>query len=164
MTGDKNDFAANRSRRSRWTLLVAGAVALGIGAGASACFRGHHGFAGHGHDPEAMRERIEFGVAWVAKELDATNEQEEQLQTILGDAADDVIELAEIHRGYREQWLTLMTSEEIDRDALQELRIAELAVADGISARVVDALADAADVLTPEQRVELREQVRKHHR
>jgi Spy/CpxP family protein refolding chaperone len=43
----------------------------------------------------------------------------------------------------------------VDRAALEELRRAELQLAEQASTRIVTALGDIADALTPEQRAEL---------
>ena len=43
----------------------------------------------------------------------------------------------------------------IDRAALEQIRATELQRAETASSRVVQAIADAAEVLTPEQRIEL---------
>jgi len=55
----------------------------------------------------------------------------------------------------RLQMATLMTAPTIDRDKLEALRAARVGEADTASKTIVKALADAADVLTPVQRVRL---------
>ena len=45
----------------------------------------------------------------------------------------------------------------VDRAALKEIRTAELQLADSASDRLLNAIADAADALTPEQRGKLAE-------
>ena len=48
-----------------------------------------------------------------------------------------------------------LTQPNVDRATLEDLRRAELQLAESASSRIVTALADIADVLTPEQRAEL---------
>ena len=55
----------------------------------------------------------------------------------------------------REAFLAALTQPSVDRGSLEDLRRAELQLAEGASQRIVTALADIADVLTPEQRAEL---------
>jgi Spy/CpxP family protein refolding chaperone len=51
--------------------------------------------------------------------------------------------------------LAALTQPTVDRQTLEQLRQAELQLAEAASTRIVQALADVADVLTPEQRVQL---------
>jgi Spy/CpxP family protein refolding chaperone len=48
-----------------------------------------------------------------------------------------------------------LTQPDVDRATLEDLRRAELQLAESASQRIVTALADVSAVLTPEQRVEL---------
>jgi hypothetical protein len=56
-----------------------------------------------------------------------------------------------------------MTQPAVDRAALEELRRYELQLAETASGRIVTALADVADVLTPEQPGELIRLARELH-
>jgi Spy/CpxP family protein refolding chaperone len=53
-----------------------------------------------------------------------------------------------------------LTQPSIDRAALEALRAEQLALADAASKRFIQALGDAAEVLTPEQRRNLDERIR----
>ena len=52
----------------------------------------------------------------------------------------------------------------VDRGVLETLRLEELRLADAASARVLDAVAEAARILTPEQREELLSRLDRHVR
>jgi len=49
----------------------------------------------------------------------------------------------------------LLTQQTIDRAAIEKLRVDQIAVHDAASKRLVQAVADAAEALTPEQRRKL---------
>ena len=123
---------------------------------------GHH--RGHRHDPERMRDRAEWAVGFFSHRVDATDEQEEQLQTIVSGAIDDLIAL---HPGDREErhaeLMALLEAETVDRERLEQMRSEMIAMFDQGSQRVAQAVADAAEVLTPEQRAQVSEWVRRHH-
>ena len=53
----------------------------------------------------------------------------------------------------------LLTANTIDRAALEKVRAERLAEADRVSKELVNALADVAEVLTPEQRVIVNERL-----
>ena len=58
----------------------------------------------------------------------------------------------------------LKSQPEVDRAKLEELRAAELALAESASGVLVEALADVAEALTPAQRAELLEHASRHRR
>jgi Spy/CpxP family protein refolding chaperone len=60
--------------------------------------------------------------------------------------------LREKVRDARRQGMALLTAPSIDRGAIEQLRVEQITAADDASKRFVRALADVADVLTPEQR------------
>jgi Spy/CpxP family protein refolding chaperone len=77
------------------------------------------------------------------------------VKAILASALQDLTPAREQHQGHRRAFLERLTQASVDRAALEQLRRAELTLAESASTRIVQALADAAEVLTPEQRVEL---------
>ena len=143
-------------------LLVASAVASTSLASAasgwtlSALWGRHH--RQHSMDPERARERAEFAVSWMLHRLDGTDEQESELNDIVSTLIDDVIAGAGEHRENHRALIDEFSGAEVDRDALEQIRASEIELVDALSVRVIEALADAAEVLTSEQRLELIEQ------
>lgn len=141
----------NRFRRITLATLAGGAAAA---AGWSAFARGRHG-----HEAMGSPERIEKMVKHLAVEVDATPEQQEKLTAIARQAAKDLEPLRGQHLEARKQAMELLSRDTIDRAALEKLRAEKLAQADAASRRATQAIADAAEVLTPEQRRKLAEHV-----
>jgi len=156
--------------RRRW-LAASALAALGLGtAGLAAAPPGWLGHARHGfwharggpHGPHAWSEEdIRYAVGWMLREVDASDEQVARVSEIASAAAADLRALHEAHRARRETFAAALVA--ADRAALERLRGEELAAAEGASQRIVLALADAADVLTPEQRQRLAEAHARHH-
>lgn len=119
---------------------------------------GGHGF-GRQHDPEHLR----FGIEWVLGRIDATDEQVEAVVTIARSATEDLAGLREQHHAQREALVAALAGDEVDREELERLRAEGIALAEDASTRLVTAVADAADVLTPEQRRELIEAHARFH-
>lgn len=112
------------------------------------CIGRHHGAMG----PEAMRQRVEFATDWMLTKVKATDEQKLKVKEIMGAAVTDLSGLREAHHGNRDALLEALTADTVDRAKLEALRKAELELAERASQRITSALADVADVLTPEQR------------
>lgn len=109
---------------------------------------GRHG----GMGPEAMRNRVEFATDWMLTKVKATDEQKTRMKEIVGAAVTDLSGLREPHLGNRAALMEALTADTVDRARLETLRKSELALAERASERISQALADVADVLTPEQR------------
>jgi Spy/CpxP family protein refolding chaperone len=122
-----------------------------------------HRLHGGKMDPEAARDHLKTGVRWVLRYVDATPEQEQKVQAIAQDALADLLPLRDSHHANRKAIHTALSGATIDREALEQARKAEIKLADQASARLVQAVADAADVLTPEQRTQLAEAAAKFH-
>ena len=131
---------------------------------------GHHGHGGHhgqdGHrggpgamSPERMDARIDRMAERLIRSVDGTPEQREQVSTLAKAAAKDLRELRKQGGDLRRQGLDLLKAPTIDRAALEALRSQQMAVADLLSKRMSAALADTAEVLTPEQRAKLAERM-----
>lgn len=99
-----------------------------------------------------------MGMAHVSKMLDqlgATPDQRNRVQAILRAG---FAPMAQTHRDMAQMHAALqaiLTAPTIDRAALEKLRAAQIARIDDSSRIMTKALADAADVLTPEQRAKL---------
>src|SRR5207247_1603810 len=63
----------------------------------------------------------------------------------------------------RRQAVELLSQQHVDRAALESLRADQLKLAENASQRLTQALADVADVLTPEQRQQLAERINRRH-
>ena len=147
------------------TVLVGSVLAGGAIVSTQAAGWPHAGrHRGHfGHDPELTRERAEFAASWVLSRIDASDEQQEQVKAILGRSVDELASLAEQHRQNREAWVAELAKPTIDRAALQQLRQNGIETVDAATVRLVEALADAAEVLTLEQRAQLIEMAERFH-
>ena len=162
----ERDERTGKSRVGVLLIVLVGAILAGAAVVSTAAVRSHggHGFRGHfNHDPELAREHAEFAASWVLSRIDATDEQQEEVKAIIGRSVDELTALAEQHRQGREAWIAELSKPTIDRAALDELRRTQLELADVASERVVEALANAAEVLTPEQRIQLVEMAARFH-
>jgi protein CpxP len=173
MSNESNTVNAEglkRPARRRWALLGAGIVTV---AAAGALL--HHGAqaqpmmfgpGGHGPggwhggfdgDPAAQARRIEAMVAFMLADVDATPEQRDRIATIMKGAANDLQANRKIHMEARRQAMTLLAAPTIDRAQLEKLRVDQMQLGDNASRRMLQAMIDSAEVLTPAQRAKLAE-------
>lgn len=118
----------------------------------------HAGWRGHGRMRLAdmteaeIEDRIERIVKHVAIEIDATEDQQKKITALVTAVAKDLKPLRDDMRVAGKDLHNLLVADTIDRAALEKLRAERLAEVDRISKNLVDAVADVAEVLTPEQR------------
>jgi protein CpxP len=155
------------NKRKRFGLMVAGVIALAAGgalvfahAGGARHFGMGHGAAGI----EEMTEHFQVHVKHVLAEVDATPDQQARVNQIISAAATDLEALHSRHTDARAELHALFTAASIDRSRLELLRLQHLAAIDEASRRCVTAMADAAEVLTPEQRASLGAKMAKRHK
>jgi periplasmic protein CpxP/Spy len=98
---------------------------------------------------EAHADRM---VRHLSIEIDATAEQQDKLRAIVRDAVKDLLPMREKLLAARATARDLLTQQTIDRAAIEKFRADQIAFHDTASKRLVQAVADAAEVLTPEQR------------
>ncbi len=106
-------------------------------------------------DPAQAEARVDRMVRHFAVDVGANADQQEKLSTIAKGLVKDMLPVREKMIAARKQARELLTAQTIDRAALEKLRADQIAAHDAASKRVVQALADAAEVLTPEQRTKL---------
>ena len=161
----------NRIWGRRW--LLAGVLAVTAGAagltGVAVAEGGQmlhvmHGMPGHGDmmagDPAAMQAHLEKMIA--AMLPDATPEQKTRLMAIAASVHGD-LNAAHAQFGQAHQRVhDILLRPVVDRAALETLRAEQIHQMDVVSRRIVTALADAAEVMTPEQRVRFGAQLQAH--
>ena len=98
-------------------------------------------------------------VRHLAVEVDATPEQQERLRGIVRSAVRDLVPMRDKLQTGRQRVHELLTQTTIDRTAIEAFRSERMALADQASRRVTQAIADAAAVLTPEQRRTIAEHI-----
>ncbi len=94
-------------------------------------------------------------IRHLAIEIDATTEQQDKLRSVVRSAVQDLLPVREKLLAARATARDLLTQQTIDRAAIEKLRVDQIAVHDAASKRLVQAVADAAEILTPEQRRKL---------
>ncbi|MFN3890459.1 MAG: Spy/CpxP family protein refolding chaperone [Beijerinckiaceae bacterium] len=133
--------------------VAAAVVVLGVGVAASQPWGGH-GFGG-GMGGSFMNMRAEWGVNRMLDRLDATPEQKEKVTAIVKGALADLEPMRAGRASFREDAVRLLKADKVDRTALEKLRADRISQADAASKRITQAIAEAAEVLTPKQRAEL---------
>jgi periplasmic protein CpxP/Spy len=161
---------AKRSGR-RWLTALALVAAVGATGVAGASYAGegfgHHGGRGHHGrmatmDPATAAKHIDKMIERIAP--DATADQKARLAEIGKSVFADVQPLRAQFRDAHKRAHELLMQPTVDRMALERLRAEQMQRADAISKRLVTAVADAAEVLTPEQRVRFQKHLQRMHR
>jgi Spy/CpxP family protein refolding chaperone len=148
-------------RRRRWLPIAALALAAAFTGAAATTAVGQYGppWGWHGPgfmhgplSPAQIEDRVDRGIRHVAIELDATPEQQEKLRAIAKGAVKDLLPMREKAHSARERAAELLIQPKVDRAAIEAFRAEQLALAEAASKRFAQAIGDAAEVLTPEQR------------
>jgi Spy/CpxP family protein refolding chaperone len=159
-----------RRHRGRKAALILGVALAGgiLGAFATTSFsqgfgppfhmtvRGPMGFGGP-LTTEQLVDRADRAVRHVAIELDATPEQQQKLEAIAKSAVTDLAPLRDKVRATHQKVRELLTASSVDRAAIETLRAEQVVTMDGLSKRIAQAVGDAAEVLTSDQRRKLGE-------
>lgn len=152
--------------KSPWAL-AAGVLVLALAGGAAqmaqampggdaqhGMHRGHGRHGGHGGPMMMLSERALESVG-------ATADQQARVQQILRAAHDELRQQRQAAGDLRAQWVQVFTAPTVDARAAEALRQKQSAMHETASKRMLQAMIDAAAVLTPEQRQKLAEQMGK---
>jgi periplasmic protein CpxP/Spy len=142
------------------SLLVGGAALSTLAVHAQPMPPGGHRamMGGDAHGPRGGG----MDMKWSGRMLDAvkaTPEQRAQIQKIMEVARTDLQAQREAGQALRGQLTQVMTQPNIDANAVEQVRQKMLAQHDQVSKRRMQAMVDAARVLTPEQRKLLAERM-----
>jgi periplasmic protein CpxP/Spy len=85
--------------------------------------------------------------------IGASKEQQQKIGEIWTQTHNDIRALREQRIAGRKAMTELLTKPSIDRAAIEAQRVQQMKLADTVSARITKAIADSAEVLTPEQRI-----------
>ncbi len=154
MTQD-NTSNGTRGIRRRYLWWIAGALVLIIaGAGWAVIDRYEWRWDGPG-----LERFVEKRIDRMLERVDATESQRTRIRDIVDEA---IVDMQAFRSLKLETWQALLDNfkqETINREALENLRQKTVETMDQMSRRMVTALADAAEILTPEQRNELIERM-----
>jgi protein CpxP len=159
-------------KRLNWGRRIAvGALLVGLGAASGiAIGKVHsepglfwHGMGHHQFDPDRAATRIEHRVDRVLSRLDATKEQKDKVSGIIKTAFSDIVGMGVQPWETRQKFAELLRADTIDPAALEALRAEQVTKIDAASKRMVQAMSEAATVLTPEQRRDLIDRWQKRH-
>ena len=148
-------------------LVAVAAVAGGIaGKAATGGFRHHYAMRGFSADmdPARIEQHADRIVRRVAEDVDASYEQQDKLRAVAKAAVRDLVPLAERARFARREGRGLLTQPNLDRAGIEKFRTEQMALADAFSKRLAQALADANEILTVEQRRKIADLLPPHQR
>jgi periplasmic protein CpxP/Spy len=159
---------APRRRGFGFAALIAAVLIGAVGGGFASTAIGHGGFGpGHGgwghhgkHGPlsdadrQQHAERVVGHLGWA---IDATPDQKQKLTVIAVAMMKDLGPVHDKIHAAKGRAVELLRQPKTDRAALEALRAEQFALAEDASKRLAQGLADAADVLTPQQRAKLAE-------
>ena len=109
--------------------------------------------------PAQAGDRADRMVRHMAIELDATDAQQDKLRAVVKAAVKDLIPLREKVQSARLKARELLMQPTIDRAEIEKFRTEQVALADTFTKRVSQAIGDAAEILTPDQRRKLNDRL-----
>jgi protein CpxP len=166
------DRKPRRGRAAFFIVLIALAAGL-TGAFAGSAFSRGYGFGfgpggWHGRgfmgsmDAAQIEDRADRMVRHLAIEIDATAEQQEKLRAVVKSAVKDLLPMRDQAQAARLRGRELLVRPDLDRAAIEAFRTEHMALADAFGRRLAQALADAAEILTVEQRRKIADLIPPH--
>ncbi len=158
MTSEETDGrGAGKGRRGLGKKLMVGLVLL---AGAAfvvpALASAGGGDSCDNVTPEQVRERLDWGADKIFGKLDATDAQRAAIDPNLDVLAVEIVNMKNEGKALKESMLQLVLADELDTEALEQVRAESVALIDRMSKQMVTDVTALHGILTPEQRGELR--------
>ena len=146
---------------------AASVVGLNVWAAGSETARGaaHEGMRCHVASSMGMGMAPMGGrhLAHLLDQVKATDAQRQEIKLIEQAAQNDLKAVRDSSKSLHEQAMALMVQPQVDPVAAEKLRQQMLAGHDLMSKRMLQAMLDIAKVLTPAQRTQMAETMKKHH-
>lgn len=143
----------------RWRQIAIGlTAAVAITTIISAC--GHRSHSWH-HDETVSSEKVTKMVDKIFSRVDASDEQKASISKIANKVVAEISPMRSEMRSTRGEALKLLSAAQIDRAAIETLRVDRMASATRASEIISVAMADIAEVLTPEQRQQASDKISK---
>jgi len=162
----KRSFRSSLFNRSTVLAFVAGAaVAVALGVSAQGAMGGwHHGSMLDGtHSAAEVNAHVDHMLKHFYVEIEATDAQKSQIDPLVKQAVNDLLPLRTQANTAHKTAMDALSQTTVDRGALETARAEHLKLADQASKRVVQLMADVADVLTPTQRKSLLDHLQRLH-
>ena len=147
------------AKKTSWrrTVIIGGVATVAIvGAGAYA-FASNDNWGGR---HKMMRGFMEYQMEQVLTDVGADSDQKSKLKALVTTTIDEVRPNREARQTMRDEIIKLIEAPTIDRTAIEALRAKQMAQFDERSKTIAKAVADAAEILTPEQRKKLVEEMK----
>lgn len=161
MDTTQHDTTPTRPRRFRFLGLTALALVslFAMGAAFAGSPGSHCGVSGQwADDPGAAAS---FIAAKIADRADATEEQEQDIKLIVEGMMTELAPMRAEREAFRADVKSALMRDTVDQAELETLRARALDRADDASVVVTAALGNVASVLTPDQRVDLADDLEK---
>jgi Spy/CpxP family protein refolding chaperone len=154
--------SSNPNRRRISVMAIAAALVVFLGGALAFAHSGggQHGPMMAGRSTEDHLEHVQMMLT----KIGASEAQKTQIEAILKPALDDMKSTHDAHFAAFKQFHEAISAPSIDRAQLETLRAAQVKLLDEASKRLVTAISDAAEVLSPDQRAALAQEIEKHHR
>ena len=145
--------------RPRWgRRLIIGGMAAATIAGAGVYAYANNDDWGGRH--QFMRGYMEYRLDQVLTDVGASDDQKSKFKALVTSTIDEVRPDREARKAMRDEIIKLIEAPTIDRNAIETLRAKQMAQFEERSKTIAKAVADAAEILTPDQRRKLVEELK----